>query len=92
MYLAFRRNYGSEVHIARLHNVFGPEGAWKGGREKVPAALCRKVAEAADREAIEIWGDGEQTRSFLYVEECVELTYRWIADGCVHSQLRRKRS
>jgi nucleoside-diphosphate-sugar epimerase len=61
-----------EVHIARLHNIFGPEGTWTGGREKSPAAICRKVAEADPAGEIEIWGDGEQTRSFLYVDECVE--------------------
>jgi nucleoside-diphosphate-sugar epimerase len=58
--------------VARFHNIFGPEGTWQGGREKAPAALCRKVAEQTDVREIEIWGDGEQTRSFLYVDECVE--------------------
>ncbi len=72
VYLAFKRNYGIDVHIARFHNIFGPEGTWTGGREKVPAALCRKVAETPDGGKIEIWGDGEQTRSFLYIDECVE--------------------
>ncbi len=72
LYLAYMRNHGAQVRIARLHNVFGPEGAWRGGREKSPAALCRKVAEAADGGEIEIWGDGEQTRSFLYIGECLE--------------------
>jgi nucleoside-diphosphate-sugar epimerase len=72
LYLAYHRNYGLEVHIARFHNIFGPEGTWTGGKEKAPAALCRKVAEAPDGGQIEIWGDGEQTRSFLYVDECVE--------------------
>ena len=66
------RNYGIEVRIARFHNIFGPEGTWRGGREKAPAALCRKVAEAPDGGEIEIWGDGQQTRSFLYIDECVE--------------------
>jgi nucleoside-diphosphate-sugar epimerase len=66
------RNFGVEVHIARFHNIFGPEGTWTGGREKAPAAICRKVAEAAPSYGIEIWGDGQQTRSFLYVDECVE--------------------
>jgi nucleoside-diphosphate-sugar epimerase len=66
------RNYGLEVHIARFHNIFGPEGTWTGGREKAPAAICRKVAEAPDGGEIEIWGDGRQTRSFLYIDECVE--------------------
>jgi len=72
MYLAFHRNYGINVRIARFHNIFGPEGTYKGGREKAPAALCRKVALAPDGGEIEIWGDGEQTRSFLYIDECLE--------------------
>lgn len=72
VYAAFARNKGLEVHIARFHNIFGPEGTWTGGREKAPAAICRKVAEAKDGGEIEIWGDGKQTRSFLYVDECVE--------------------
>jgi len=72
LYMAYRRNHGIAVRIARFHNIFGPEGTWCGGREKAPAALCRKVAEASDGDAIEIWGDGKQTRSFLYVDECVE--------------------
>jgi nucleoside-diphosphate-sugar epimerase len=72
LYMAYMRNHGLEVRVARFHNIFGPEGTWCGGREKAPAALCRKVAEAHDGGAIDIWGDGEQTRSFLYVDECVE--------------------
>src|SRR5579871_1528418 len=72
LYLAFARNRGIQVRVARFHNIFGPEGTWRGGREKAPAALCRKVAEAFDGDEIEIWGDGLQTRSFLYVEECLE--------------------
>jgi nucleoside-diphosphate-sugar epimerase len=72
VYMAYSRNYGLEVHIARFHNIFGPEGAWQGGREKAPAAICRKVAETADGGEMEIWGDGLQTRSFLYIDECVE--------------------
>jgi GDP-D-mannose 3', 5'-epimerase len=76
LYLAFSRNHGIEVRIARYHNIFGPEGTWTGGREKAPAALCRKVAEAHDGGSIEIWGDGKQTRSFLYIDECVEGTIR----------------
>jgi nucleoside-diphosphate-sugar epimerase len=72
LYLALARNYGIEVHVARFHNIFGPEGTWQGGREKAPAAICRKVAETPDGGTIEIWGDGKQTRSFLYVDECVE--------------------
>ena len=76
LYLAYMRNYGAAVHIARFHNIFGPEGTWTGGREKAPAALCRKVAETPDGGEIEIWGDGEQTRSFLYVDECIEAVHR----------------
>lgn len=72
LYMAYARNYGIEVHIARFHNIFGPEGTWTGGREKAPAAICRKVAETRDGGEIEIWGDGLQTRSFLYVDECLE--------------------
>lgn len=72
LYLSHQRNYGLNVRIARFHNIFGPEGAWKGGREKAPAALCRKIAQAKKRDIIEIWGDGEQTRSFLYIDACIE--------------------
>jgi GDP-D-mannose 3',5'-epimerase len=72
LYLAFARNHGLRVRIARFHNIFGPLGTWTGGREKAPAAVCRKVAEAADGGEIEIWGDGRQTRSFLYVDECLD--------------------
>lgn len=76
LYNAFHRNHGVNVRIARYHNVFGPLGAWRGGREKAPAALCRKVAEAPDGTEMEIWGDGLQTRSFLYIDECIEGTIR----------------
>ena len=72
MYMAYNRNHGIEVRVARFHNIFGPEGTWCGGREKAPAAMCRKVAEVEDGGEIEMWGDGEQTRSFLYVDECIE--------------------
>jgi nucleoside-diphosphate-sugar epimerase len=72
LYLAYMRNYKVEVRIARFHNIFGPQGTWEGGREKAPAAICRKVAEAPGGGAIEIWGDGKQTRSFLYIDECLE--------------------
>jgi nucleoside-diphosphate-sugar epimerase len=72
LYLAFHRNFGMEVKIARYHNIFGPLGTWQGGREKAPAALCRKVAMASNGGEIEIWGDGKQTRSFLYIDECLE--------------------
>jgi nucleoside-diphosphate-sugar epimerase len=72
MYLAFKKNYGLDVRIARFHNIFGPEGSWSDGREKAPAAFCRKVAETPDGGEIEMWGDGIQTRSFLYIDECLE--------------------
>jgi nucleoside-diphosphate-sugar epimerase len=72
LYMAYMRNCGVQVRIARFHNIFGPEGTWDGGREKAPAALCRKVAQAPEGGEIEIWGDGLQTRSFLYVDECLE--------------------
>ncbi len=72
LYLSYHRNHGMEVHISRFHNIFGPDGTWEGGREKAPAALCRKVALAPDGGHIEIWGDGKQTRSFLYIDECLE--------------------
>src|SRR5471032_2221438 len=76
LYLAYHRNYGIESRVARYHNIFGTEGTWRGGREKAPAAVCRKVAETPDGGEIEIWGDGLQTRSFLYVDECLEGTTR----------------
>ncbi len=72
LYLTYQRNHGIEVKVARFHNIFGPQGTWDGGREKAPAALCRKVAEAKDGETIEVWGDGKQTRSFLFIDECVD--------------------
>jgi nucleoside-diphosphate-sugar epimerase len=76
LYLAYARNYGMEVRIARYHNIYGPEGSWNDGKEKAPAAVCRKVALARDGGEVEIWGDGKQTRSFLYVDECLEGTLR----------------
>jgi len=76
LFLAYHRNYGLEVRIARFHNIFGPEGTWQGGKEKAPAAMCRKVAEAEDGTYIEVWGDGKQTRSFLYIDECIEAVRR----------------
>ncbi len=79
LYMSFVRNHGMEVHIARFHNIFGPEGTWTGGREKAPAAMCRKVAETPDRGIIEMWGDGKQTRSFLYIDECLEGVRRLMA-------------
>jgi GDP-D-mannose 3',5'-epimerase len=76
LYLAFSRNYNMNVRIARYHNIFGPQGTWDGGKEKAPAALCRKVAQAKDGTHIDVWGDGKQTRSFLYIDECIEATRR----------------
>lgn len=72
LFQAFNRNYNMDVRIARFHNIFGPEGTYTGGKEKSPAAICRKVAEAEDGEWVEVWGDGLQTRSYLYIEECLE--------------------
>lgn len=79
LYFAYHRNYGIPVAVARYHNIFGPEGTWEGGREKAPAAICRKVAIADDGGEIEVWGDGEQTRSFLYIDECIEATFRFMS-------------
>ena len=78
LFLAFMRNKNLTVRVARFHNIFGPYGTWTGGREKAPAAFCRKVAEAADGSQIEIWGPGTQTRSFLHVDECVEAVFRFM--------------
>jgi nucleoside-diphosphate-sugar epimerase len=76
LYFAYNRNHEIPVRVARYHNIFGPEGTWEGGREKAPAAICRKVAYAKEVDEIEVWGDGEQTRSFLYIDECIEATRR----------------
>lgn len=76
LYLAYNRNFGMSNRVARYHNIFGPEGTWDGGKEKAPAAVCRKIAMARSGDAIDIWGDGQQTRSFLYVDECIEGTLR----------------
>jgi nucleoside-diphosphate-sugar epimerase len=76
LYFAYHRNYGIPVRVARYHNIFGPEGTWEGGREKSPAAICRKIANAKKVDEIEVWGDGQQTRSFLYIDECIEATRR----------------
>lgn len=76
LYLSYARNYGLNVRIARFHNIFGPEGTWDGGKEKAPAAMCRKVAESPNGGTIEVWGDGLQTRSFLYIDECLEAIQR----------------
>ena len=77
-FLAFSRNRSLQVRIARFHNIFGPFGVWQGGKEKAPAAICRKVALAQDGDSIEVWGDGNQTRSFLYIDECIEATRRFM--------------
>src|ERR1700689_942801 len=81
LYLAYHRNYDVEARIARYHNIFGVEGSWNNGKEKAPAALCRKVAEAQEGGSIEVWGDGKQTRSFLYIDECIEGTIRLTRSG-----------
>ncbi len=78
LYLAYHRNYKIDIRITRYHNIFGPEGSWNDGREKAPAALCRKVAEADNGGIIDVWGDGLQTRSFLYIDECLEATLRFM--------------
>lgn len=78
LYLSYARNYGLNVRVARFHNIFGPEGTWDGGKEKAPAALCRKVAKSEEGGVIEVWGDGLQTRSFLYIDECVEAVRRLV--------------
>ncbi len=72
LYLSYYRNYSMQIRVARFHNIFGPEGTWTGGREKAPAAMCRKIAEADNNGQIEIWGDGKQTRSFLYIDDCLD--------------------
>lgn len=100
LYKAFERNYGLQVRIARFHNIFGPQGTWRGGKEKAPAAICRKIVEAPDRvwpiefdgtpmvgqeqyyPKIDIWGDGQQMRSFLYIDECVEGIIRLMRSDC----------
>ncbi len=83
MFMSYNRNYGLDIRIARFHNIFGPEGSWDNGKEKAPAALCRKVAEAEENGEIEIWGDGKQTRSFLYVDECLEAVERLMDSDCL---------
>ena len=80
MYLAFARNHGLNVKVARFHNIYGPQGTFEGGREKAPAALCRKVAEALDGDSIEVWGNGQQTRSFLFVDDCVEAVIKFVTN------------
>jgi len=78
LFLAFNRNYNLDVRIARFHNIFGPYGSWNNGKEKAPAAMCRKVAEKENGEEIEVWGNGKQTRSFLYIDECLEAVERFM--------------
>jgi GDP-D-mannose 3',5'-epimerase len=78
LFLAFNRNYKLDVRVARFHNIFGPMGTWNGGKEKAPAAMCRKAAEALMDDKIEVWGDGLQTRSFLYIDECIEMVLRFM--------------
>ena len=76
LFLAFNRNYKLDVRIARFHNIFGPYGSWNNGKEKAPAAMCRKAAETPSGGSFEVWGDGKQTRSFLYIDECLEGVFR----------------
>lgn len=82
LYLSYARNHGFAVRIGRFHNIFGPEGSWNDGREKAPAALCRKIAAAAPTGTIDIWGDGQQTRSFLYIDECLEAVLLLTRSDC----------
>ena len=83
LFLSFMRNYGLDVRVARFHNIFGPYGTWDGGKEKAPAAMCRKVAETEDGDSIEVWGDGKQTRSFLYIDDCVNAILKMMESGFV---------
>ena len=84
LFFAYHRNYGIPVRVARYHNIFGPEGTWEGGREKAPAAICRKVAYLPETGGtIEVWGDGLQTRSFLYIDECIEATRRLMSSSFI---------
>ena len=83
LYFAFMRNYNLDVRVARFHNIFGPSGTWVGGKEKAPAAMCRKVAETPNGGEIEVWGDGQQTRSFLYIDECVEAVLKLMGSDFV---------
>jgi nucleoside-diphosphate-sugar epimerase len=83
LFLAFARNHNLNVRVARYHNIFGPEGTWEGGREKAPAAMCRKAALAEDGGLIEVWGPGSQTRSFLYIDECIEATIKFMRSDFV---------
>lgn len=83
IFLAFMRNKGLEVRVGRYHNIFGPEGTWEGGREKAPAAMCRKAATTEEGGSIEVWGPGSQTRSFLYIDECIEATQSFMRGNFV---------
>ena len=78
LYLSFNRNYNLDIRIGRFHNIFGPQGTWKGGKEKSPAAMCRKASELQSGDVLEVWGDGNQTRSFLYVDDCIESVLRFM--------------
>ena len=78
LFLAFNRNYGLDVRVARFHNIFGPYGTWKDGKEKAPAAMCRKASELQSGDTLEVWGDGKQTRSFLYIDDCIESVLRFM--------------
>jgi len=78
LYLAFQRNYNLKVRVARFHNIFGPYGTWQGGKEKAPAAMCRKAAETPDGGEMEVWGDGQQTRSFLYIDDCISAVLKFM--------------
>ena len=80
--MSYARNHNFDVRIARYHNVFGPEGTWDGGKEKVPAAICRKIANAQHTDSIELWGDGLQTRSFLIIDECLEGSIKLMRSNC----------
>ena len=82
LYYSYSRNYNIPVRVARYHNIYGPEGTWEGGREKAPAAICRKIASVGSGESIDCWGDGEQTRSFLYIDDCIEATRRLMESEC----------
>jgi GDP-D-mannose 3',5'-epimerase len=83
LYLAYNRNYGLDVRIARFHNIFGPQGTWDGGKEKAPAAMCRKVCETPNGGEMEVWGDGQQTRSFLYIDECVSAVMKFMESNFI---------
>jgi GDP-D-mannose 3', 5'-epimerase len=82
LYMSYARNYGMRVRIARFHNIFGPKGSWNNGKEKAPAALCRKIAMCKDYGVVDVWGPGNQTRSFLYIDECIEGMQRIMASDC----------